>query len=89
MPQFDISRGRSLVNVLVTGGAGYVGSIATERLLRAGHRVTVYDNLSHGKPRAVPAGVDLIVGDIADRECPRPCLPAIRNGGGHAPRSAD
>jgi UDP-glucose 4-epimerase len=54
------------MNVLVTGGAGYVGGIAAERLLRAGHCVTVYDNLSHGKRKAVPAGADLIVGDIAD-----------------------
>jgi len=55
------------VNVLVTGGAGYVGSVVTAELLRAGHSVTVYDNLSHGKRRAIPQGADLIVGDVADR----------------------
>lgn len=55
------------MNVLVTGGAGYVGSVVTAELLRAGHSVTVYDNLSHGKRRAIPQGADLIVGDVADR----------------------
>lgn len=55
------------MNVLVTGGAGYVGSVVTAELLRAGHRVTVYDNLSHGKRKAIPQGADLIVGDVADR----------------------
>jgi NADPH-dependent 2,4-dienoyl-CoA reductase/sulfur reductase-like enzyme len=59
------------VNVLVTGGAGYIGSIAAEELLRAGHRVAIYDNLSHGKRSAAPAGADLIVGDIADRDALR------------------
>lgn len=36
-------------NVLVTGGAGYIGSVLTERLLAAGHRVTVVDNLMYGQ----------------------------------------
>jgi UDP-glucose 4-epimerase len=56
------------MNVLVTGGAGYVGSVVTAELLRAGHRVTVYDNLSHGKRKAIPQEADLVVGDVADRE---------------------
>lgn len=55
------------MNILVTGGAGYVGSIVTERLLSAGHRVTVFDNLSHGKRAAVPTGAELVIGDVADR----------------------
>ena len=37
------------MNILVTGGAGYLGSIVAEKLLNVGHRVTVFDNLSHGK----------------------------------------
>jgi UDP-glucose 4-epimerase len=41
------------MNVLVTGGAGYIGSICTEELLNAGHRVTVYDDLSEGHRSAV------------------------------------
>jgi UDP-glucose 4-epimerase len=56
------------MNVLVTGGAGYVGSIVAENLLRAGHSVTVYDNLSHGKREAVPATTALVVGDLSDRD---------------------
>ena len=56
------------MNVLVTGGAGYVGSVVAGELLRAGHRVTVYDDLSHGARKAVPAGVELMVGDVADRD---------------------
>lgn len=41
------------MNVFVTGGAGYIGSICTEELLNAGHRVTVYDDLSEGHRSAV------------------------------------
>jgi len=41
------------MNVFVTGGAGYIGSICTEELLNAGHSVTVYDNLSEGHRAAV------------------------------------
>jgi UDP-glucose 4-epimerase len=41
------------MNVFVTGGAGYIGSVCTEELLNAGHQVTVYDNLSEGHRVAV------------------------------------
>jgi UDP-glucose 4-epimerase len=51
--------------VLVTGGAGYIGSHATKALRQAGHQVVVYDNLSAGH-REATLGVPLIVGDIAD-----------------------
>ena len=54
------------MNILVTGGAGYIGSVVAAQLVRAGHRVTVFDNLSHGKRRAVPPGVEFVLGDIAD-----------------------
>lgn len=54
------------MNVLVTGGAGYIGSIVAAELLRAGHAVCVYDNLCHGFRAAVPQGADLAVGDVAD-----------------------
>jgi UDP-glucose 4-epimerase len=52
--------------VLVTGGAGYVGSASVERLLALGHRVAIYDNLSMGHRQAVPASAVLEVGDLAD-----------------------
>jgi UDP-glucose 4-epimerase len=55
------------VNVLVTGGAGYIGSVVVAQLLRAGHQVTVYDNLSKGHREAVDARAQLVVGDISDR----------------------
>src|SRR5262245_34540789 len=51
--------------VLVTGGAGYIGSHAAKALCRAGYRVVVYDNLSAGHREAVRYGA-LIEGDIAD-----------------------
>jgi UDP-glucose 4-epimerase len=50
------------MNVFVTGGAGYIGSICTEELLNAGHRVTVYDNLSEGHRSAVDARARFVLG---------------------------
>jgi UDP-glucose 4-epimerase len=55
------------MNVLVTGGAGYIGSAAAVALLDAGHRVTVLDNLSSGHQAAVPDGARFVRGDTADR----------------------
>ncbi len=54
------------MNILVTGGAGYIGSVVVAELLRAGHRVIVYDNLVHGYRAAVPNQVSLVVADLAD-----------------------
>lgn len=51
--------------VLVTGGAGYIGSHAAKALRQAGHRVVIYDNLSAGH-REAALGAPLVVGDIAD-----------------------
>jgi UDP-glucose 4-epimerase len=56
------------VNILVTGGAGYIGSVTTSELLKAGHRLTVYDNLSHGYAEAVPKQAELVVGDLAEAD---------------------
>ncbi len=56
------------MRILVTGGAGYIGSATTAYFLNAGHEVLVYDNLSHGYRAAVPEGADFIKGDIGDRE---------------------
>ena len=56
-----------MANVLVTGGAGYVGSVCCAELLRQGHLVTVVDDLSTGFKDAVPAGVAFFYLDIGNR----------------------
>ena len=53
--------------ILVTGGAGYIGSHTVRQLGEAGYDVTVYDNLSTGSSEAVLSG-NLVVGDLEDRE---------------------
>jgi len=55
------------LNILVTGGAGYIGSVTSQILLEAGHTVVVYDNLCHGYRAAVPTGATFIHGDLHDR----------------------
>ncbi len=54
------------MHVLVTGGAGYIGSHTVRALRAAGHEVTVLDNLSAGHAPAVDPGAKLIVGDLED-----------------------
>ena len=56
------------MNVLVTGGAGFVGSVCTEQLLAAGNNVLVLDNLVTGHRKAVPSGADLVEGDYGDNQ---------------------
>ena len=55
------------MNILVVGGAGYVGSHTVRQLMQNKHTVWVYDNLSRGHAAAVPEG-RLIVGDLSDRK---------------------
>ena len=54
------------MNILVTGGAGYIGSATTEALLKAGHSVTVYDSLVTGHRAAVPEDAAFIQADLSD-----------------------
>ena len=56
------------MRLLITGGAGYIGSIVAQQLLAAGHQVTVLDNLERGHRAAVPEGAALVVADLLDRE---------------------
>jgi UDP-glucose-4-epimerase GalE len=72
--------GTELPAVLVTGGAGYIGSHAAKALRRAGHRVVIYDNFSAGH-RGAALGGPVIDGDIGDFEAVRR---AIRNSGASA-----
>ena len=55
------------MNLLVTGGAGYIGGTVATILMQAGHRVTILDNLCHSKRHEVPAGAEFVEADIADR----------------------
>jgi UDP-glucose-4-epimerase GalE/galactose-1-phosphate uridylyltransferase (family 1) len=58
--------GTQRMRVLVTGGAGYIGSVVAARLLEAGHAVTVLDDLSTGHADAVPAGAEFTHAPITD-----------------------
>ena len=64
------------MNVFVTGGAGYIGSICTEELLNTGHAVTVYDNLSEGHRSAVDPRAKFI---FAKPELDSDILKAVRS----------
>lgn len=55
------------MNILVTGGAGYIGGTVAATLLAKGHSVTVYDNLCHATRAMVPEGAEFVQGDVADR----------------------
>lgn len=55
------------MNILITGGAGYIGSATAETLLRAGHNVTVYDSLVTGHRAAVPAGAAFVQAALEDK----------------------
>jgi UDP-glucose 4-epimerase len=69
------------MNLLVTGGAGYIGSVVAAQLLAAGHSVTVADNFSKGHDWAVPEGAELVRVDITDS----PAIAAVVAGDGTAP----
>src|SRR5260370_6586045 len=59
------------MKVLITGGAGFIGQRTGEHLMKQGHQVTILDNLSppaHDGPPALPAGMELIEGEVRKRE---------------------
>ena len=68
-------RGGSLA-ILVTGGAGYIGSHAARALRRSGYEIVIYDNLSAGR-RCLAKGFELVEGDIADEARLRPVLARV------------
>ncbi len=62
------------MKLLVTGGAGYIGSIVAARLAGAGHEVTVLDSLARGHRSAVPEGCELIEVDLLDLDALKAAL---------------
>jgi UDP-glucose 4-epimerase len=65
-PRMQRRKGRKL-NILITGGAGYIGGTVAEKLIAEGHAVTIFDNLCHGHRSMLPAGAVFIEGELADR----------------------
>ena len=65
------------MKVLVTGGAGYIGSVVSEQLINDGHEVVVYDNLSKGHRDAVVDGARFVEGDLLDADRLRETLNGI------------
>ncbi|HRK21461.1 MAG TPA: UDP-glucose 4-epimerase GalE [Fimbriimonadaceae bacterium] len=66
------------MKLFVTGAAGYIGSVVTEQLIREGHTVAAFDSLKSGNRASIPADVELIVGDMRDREAVKGALEASR-----------
>ena len=64
------------MRVLVTGGAGYIGSVVTEELIAAGHEVVVYDNLSKGHRAAIHPDAQFIHADLMDGDALRKAFSA-------------
>jgi UDP-glucose 4-epimerase len=62
------------MRLLVTGGAGYIGSIVAQQLLRRGDEVTVLDSLYRGHREAVPEGAQLVQADLLDPDAVRAAL---------------
>src|ERR1700676_4152563 len=56
------------MRILVTGGAGYIGSVVVEKLLATGHNAVVYDNLSQGHREAVLSGAEFLEAEILDSQ---------------------
>jgi UDP-glucose 4-epimerase len=54
--------------ILVTGGAGYIGSVTAELLLERGERVVILDNLDRGHRHAIPNGAIFYEGNVGDRQ---------------------
>ncbi len=65
------------MHYLITGGAGFIGSHLCEALLKAGHQLSVLDNLSTGKRENLPDSVRLIEGDAADRRLLSDVIPNV------------
>ena len=62
------------MRIMVTGGAGYIGSVVSEELMRDGHEAVVYDNLQKGHLGAVVEGAPFIQADLLDGDLLRDML---------------
>jgi len=69
------------MKIVVTGGAGYIGGTVATLLARAGHSVTVVDNLCHARREAIPQGVEFVELDIADRPAMEALLRRVKPDG--------
>ena len=56
------------MKIFVTGGAGYIGGTVAAMFVEKGHKAVVFDNLSHSRRDLLPAGVEFIEGELADRQ---------------------
>ena len=63
-----------VMNILVVGGAGYIGSHCVRQVMAAGHSVVVLDNLSYGHAASVPIGVPLVIANLGDTDIVRATL---------------
>lgn len=66
------------MNLFVTGGAGYIGSVFVEESLNANHQVTVFDNLTEGHRRAVDGRARFIQGDLGERDATLAALKEVQ-----------
>ena len=69
------------MNILVTGGAGYIGGTVAGLLAEKGHRAVVFDNLSHGRRDLLPMGVDFVQGELSDRSALENLFISAKNSG--------
>jgi len=69
------------VKIFVTGGAGYIGGTVAGLFAEKGHKAVVFDNLSHSRRNLLPAGVEFIEGELADRRALESIFEAARNEG--------
>ena len=67
------------MKILVTGGAGYIGGTVAGLLIEKGHKAVVFDNLGHGRRDLLPAGVEFIEGELADRRALETIFVSARN----------
>jgi UDP-glucose 4-epimerase len=74
-------KGQFFMKILITGGAGYIGSTVAGLLAEKGHHAVVFDNLSHGRRDLLPPGIDFVQGELADGPALESLFIAAKNEG--------